>query len=471
MKICVLNGSPKGMDSVTMQYVRFLELAYPEHTFVVENIGQRIAALTAKDEEYQKVIASIDAADAILFATPVYVMLVPAQLKRFIELLFSHNARPSFFNKFAASITTSIHFFDHTANEYLHAIAEDLGMHWAGSFMAGMNDLLGEDCQEQLLRFGEEFFWLAEKKPQLQRTYPPLRPVNKEYQSAGIPMPLDCGDKKIVILTDAGPGTNLERMTGRLASLFGRSASIVPLDDLKMKGGCLGCCACAFDNTCVYTDGFCEEWETSVLSADIIILAGTVKDRYFSAEFKQVFDRSFYRGHVPAMTGKTVGILAQGPFSQCSTLREVLHAEIALQGAALAGTVTDEEEISFATDGRIDALALRCLHLAKSGYVPPAGFPVIAGMKIFRDAIWSEMRPFFRADHAYYRKHGLYDFPQNDYSRRIKTSLLGLLLAIPQVRKQVRKEMKQNIVRPLQEALKTSRVLRRRARQTGAGRE
>jgi len=34
MKICVLNGSPKGRDSVTLQYVRFLELAFPGHTFV-----------------------------------------------------------------------------------------------------------------------------------------------------------------------------------------------------------------------------------------------------------------------------------------------------------------------------------------------------------------------------------------------------------------------------------------------------
>ena len=45
MKICVLNGSPKGRDSITMQYVRFLELAFPSHTFVIENVGQRIAAL------------------------------------------------------------------------------------------------------------------------------------------------------------------------------------------------------------------------------------------------------------------------------------------------------------------------------------------------------------------------------------------------------------------------------------------
>ena len=142
MKICVLNGSPKGSESVTMQYVRFLELAYPSHTFVFENVGQRIAAIEANEEEYKKVIATIDAADAVLFATPVYFMLVPAQLKRFIELIFSRNARPSFTGKFAGSLTTSIHFFDHTANAYLHAIAEDLGMHWAGSFLAGMEDLL-----------------------------------------------------------------------------------------------------------------------------------------------------------------------------------------------------------------------------------------------------------------------------------------------------------------------------------------
>ena len=41
MKICVLNGSPKGADSVTMQYVKFLTLAYPSHTFTIENIRDR----------------------------------------------------------------------------------------------------------------------------------------------------------------------------------------------------------------------------------------------------------------------------------------------------------------------------------------------------------------------------------------------------------------------------------------------
>lgn len=47
MKVCVLNGSPKGRESVTMQYVRFLELAFPAHTFVIEDAG-RISAQSGR---------------------------------------------------------------------------------------------------------------------------------------------------------------------------------------------------------------------------------------------------------------------------------------------------------------------------------------------------------------------------------------------------------------------------------------
>ena len=35
MKIAVLNGSPKGMVSVTMQYVRFLQKKCPQHEFAI----------------------------------------------------------------------------------------------------------------------------------------------------------------------------------------------------------------------------------------------------------------------------------------------------------------------------------------------------------------------------------------------------------------------------------------------------
>jgi hypothetical protein len=234
-----------------------------------------------------------------------------------------------------------------------------------------------------------------------------------------------------------------------------------------MKGGCLGCVRCAFDNTCVYTDGFRPFFEKTVLPADIIIIAGPVKDRYLSAMFKQFFDRSFYRGHVPAMTGKQVGFLVSGPLLQCGTLREILSVYPAMQGANLVGMVTDESPVSGVIDARIDAFCGRSLRLAHSGYIAPAGFPVVGGHKVFRDEIWGHMRAVFRADHAWYKKNGMYDFPQNNLRDRIFTTFLSLLLSIPSVRKKADKEMKEHMVEPFARVFEESPVLKQRKKRTG----
>jgi multimeric flavodoxin WrbA len=462
MKICVLNGSPKGNDSITMQYVRFLELAFPSHTFVIENVGQRIAALETQDEDFSRVIESVSSADGVVFATPVYFMLVPAQLKRFIELVFIRNAAAAFSEKYAASLTTSIHFFDHTANAYLHAIAEDLGMNWAGSFSAKMDDLLSLKHQESLVLFAEDFFDTVVRKPAVQRSFPPLANDMPQYRPGPIPLPFDTKGKNVVILSDAAPGSNLEKMVTRAASCFGRAASIVSLDEAGMNGGCLGCCRCAFDNTCIYTDGFSLFFEETVLSADILILAGSIRDRYLSAQFKQFFDRSFYRGHVPSLAGRQVALLIEGPLSQCCTLREVLTAYVAMQGANLAGIVTDEGPVSGVTDSRIDALCEHSIRLSQNGYVSPEGFPVAGGHKIFRDEIWGNMRAVFRADHAYYKKHGMYDFPQGDLPRRIRTMLLSLLLSVPPVRKKAEQQMHQHMIQPFARVFTESPFLKQR---------
>jgi len=462
MKICVLNGSPKGAESVTMQYVRFLGLAFPSHTFTVEHVGQRIAAIEADDREFSRVMAAVASADAILFATPVYFLLVPSQLKRFIELVFLRNSASSFEGKYAAALTTSIRFHDQTAHAYLQAVTEDLGMHAAGSFSAGMEDLLAEENQEKLVRFADDFFWVVTRRPELQRTFPLPAASPPPYRPGPIPLPFEAGDRNVVILSDAAPGSSLEKMVSRAASCFGRAASIVPLDEVGMKGGCLGCCRCAFDNSCVYTDGFRPFFEDTIRKADILILAGPVRDRFLSAKFKQFFDRSFYRGHVPSLEGKQVAFLIEGSISGCSTLREVLSVYTALQGANLAGIVTDEGPTSAVTDARIESLAERCLRLAGSGYIAPGGFPVFGGNKVLRDEIWRNLRPVFRMDHAYYRKHGKYDFPQRDLPQRIRTALLSLILSVPAVRNDVALHMNRHMIQPFARVFSESRVLQER---------
>ena len=45
MKIAVINGSPKGKYSITLQTVRYLEKKYPEHEFNILNAAQQIKSL------------------------------------------------------------------------------------------------------------------------------------------------------------------------------------------------------------------------------------------------------------------------------------------------------------------------------------------------------------------------------------------------------------------------------------------
>ena len=42
MKIVVLNGSPKGDISVTMQYVAYIRKKFPEHKYEILNVAHEI---------------------------------------------------------------------------------------------------------------------------------------------------------------------------------------------------------------------------------------------------------------------------------------------------------------------------------------------------------------------------------------------------------------------------------------------
>jgi NAD(P)H-dependent FMN reductase len=82
MKILVLNGSPKGELSVTMQYVRYMQKRNPTHDFAINHISQRIKLLDEHPEAFAEVIGQVRTADALLWATPVYYFLVPTQYKQ-----------------------------------------------------------------------------------------------------------------------------------------------------------------------------------------------------------------------------------------------------------------------------------------------------------------------------------------------------------------------------------------------------
>ena len=455
MRFVVLNGSPKGDMSVTMQYVRFLQKKVPAHEFPIHNISQRISKLEEDEKAFQEVLRSIESADGILWAFPLYFFLVPSQYKRFIELLWERNSTAVFKDKYAAVLTTSIHFYDHIAHAYLNAVCDDLSMRFFGGFSADMNDLLKERERERFLSFFSAFFDATRNKAPTLKNHLSLSPVSLKYSPGEPEGILDTAGKKVVILHDVNdPQSNAGRMIELLRKTFAGKPEIHNLLDVHIQGGCLGCIQCGYDNQCAYTgkDEYIEFFNSKVKTADILIFAGTVTDRYLSSRWKMFFDRSFFNTHTPVLSGKQVGFVLSGPLAQLPHLRQALEAYTELQQANFAGVVTDEGIDSAGLDENLRALARTLFDCASRDYVRPRTFLGVGAMKVFRDDVYGRLRFPFVADHAYYKKHDLYDFPQKQYRVRLRNGILGLLAHIPSFRKEVyKRRIKEEMLKPLKD--------------------
>ena len=455
MKVVVLNGSPKGDVSVTMQYIAYVKKKFPGNTYEILNVAAEIKKTEADAARKDALIGSIKSADLVIWAFPLYFLLVSSQYKRFIELIFGMKEKEVFSGKYAISISTSINFFDQTAHAYIRGISDDLGMNYLGAYSAEMRDLLNVAERKRLETFASIIFSAVDGKIPVQRESAPVIASEFTYVPGTDPIPLDTGAKKIVILTDDdGRSANLTAMVQRLQKRFSGSAEVVNLHNLDIRGGCLGCCQCAFDNTCVYTDGYVDFYRNTLLASDIIILAGSVRDRYLSWTWKQFFDRSFFKGHTPGLSGKQVGFAISGPASQIPTLKEALSAW-ADNGSCNAYFVTDEPKESGNLDALLDAFAGRLLMASDMGYIPPHTFYAVGGHKIFRDAIYSGMRFVFQADYQYYRDHRMFDFPQSDLKTRCMNAVFIPLTKIPKFRKKMFNDLKHHMIRPFEKVLKT----------------
>jgi multimeric flavodoxin WrbA len=458
MKLVVLNGSPKGMNSVTMQYVLFLKKKFPEHEFSIQNVCQDISKLEASDEHFRQITDAVAASDAVLWAFPLYYLLVHAHYKRFIELLFERHAEGSFRNKYAAILSTSIHFFDHTAHEYIRGICEDLGMRCVGGYSAAMYDLLKERERDRLLLFAKNLFKAVKEQVTVPRRYQPVVHAEFAYQAGKPPQATDTQRKSVMIVTDSEcPQDNLAKMVERLRGTFHGPVSVVNLNEIRIRGGCTGCIQCGLDNRCIYhdADDIREVYER-LMAADVVLLAGTIRDRYLSSRWKLFFDRGFFHGHVPMFVGKQMGVVVSGPLMQLANLRQILESYVLTQQANLVGMVTDECGDSAELDRQLDHFARQMIDSAVAGYIQPPNFLAVGSRKLFRDEIWSNLRLVFRADHRYYRSRGLYDFPSRSLKTRLSEGILTLLLLIPRFGKEFRKRIKDEMVKPLTKVIEDS---------------
>ncbi|MBQ2899509.1 MAG: NAD(P)H-dependent oxidoreductase [Oscillospiraceae bacterium] len=442
MKILVINGSPKGKFSITLQTVKYLEKLYPEHEFSVLDAGQRIKAL---EKDFSAAGEAVEKAELIIFSYPVYTFVAPCQLHRFIELLKESGLDLS--GKFATQLSTSKHFYDITAHNYIRDNCFDLGMKYIKGLSADMDDLLSKKGQKEAREFFDYVCWNAEngfsetapEKPSAPKNVPVSLPENSGAEKSG----------DVVIITDCEPeNKQLSAMISRFCTVLPRKTRVVNLRDFPFSGGCLGCFGCAVSGKCVYKDGFDDFLRNELQTGEAIVYAFTVKDHSMGALFKMYDDRQFCNGHRTVTMGMPFGYLVSGNLSEEENLRMIIEARAQVGGNFLAGIATDESD----PDYEIDRLAKTLSYAIENKYVPPQNFYGIGGMKIFRDLIW-QMQGMMKADHKFYKSHGQYDFPQKKWPRMLAMYAVGAMIGNPKIKAKMGNKMNEGMLMPYKKLL------------------
>ncbi len=450
MQIVIINGSPKGEYSTTLQTMRYLEILHPEHNFEVHHVGQRIRVL---EQDITPVADAMQKADLIVFSYPVYTFIAPYQLQRFIELLKASDLCLE--GKMATQISTSKHFYDITAQRYIQDNCQDMGMKVIRGLSADMDDLPTKKGQKEAEDFFQYVCWCMEHDHYEPVAINTAKPTNMPVT---VPAALDeaaiankPGD--VVIVTDcAADDQQLQNMIDRFRMVMPRKTRIVNISDYPFQGGCLGCFNCAVSGKCVYKDGFDDYLRNEIQTAQSIVYAFTVKDHSMGARFKLYDDRNFCNGHRTVSMGMPIGYLVSGNYHSEPNLQMIVEARAQVGSNFLAGAATDETD----PDGEIDRLAQTLQYALEHQYMPPQNFYGVGGMKVFRDLIWL-MQGFMRADHKFYKEHGQYDFPQKKWPTMLMMYLIGEMIANPKLKAKVGTKFNEGMVAPYKKVLEKAK--------------
>ena len=444
MNILLLNGSPAGRDSITLQTAAYGKILFPEHIYTELDVGQRIKSF---EKDFDECEQALKEADLVIFCYPVYTFLVPAQLQRFIEIIKEKGIDLT--GKYATQITTSKHFYDITAHEFIKDNCADLKMRYIRGLSADMEDLLSKKGQEDAESFFRYVFWNMENS--ISQPYVQYPETDQELITAADTAENPVKTGRAVIVTDLTNDTDgrLQAMIRRFRNRVSMNTDVVDLQEFPFAGGCLGCFNCAASGKCIYKDGFDAYLRENIQKSDAIVYAYTIKDHSMGYRFKLFDDRQFCNGHRTVTMGRPVAYLVDGRLDQEPNLRTLMEARSQVGGNFPAGIASDEHD----PDQEIDDLAASLAYAVNHHYETPANFYGVGGMKIFRDLIW-QMQGLMREDHRFYKEHGFYDFPQKKKGMIAGMYAVGAMMHNEKIRKKMGSRMTEGMIMPYKGVLK-----------------
>ncbi len=446
MNILILNGSPKGEYSITLHTCLYIKALHPEHTYEVLHVGQRIRKL---EQDMSEALAALDRADLILFSYPVYTFIVPYQLHRFLELVKKSGIDLS--GKFATQISTSKHFYDVTAHRFIQDNCADLGLRYIKGLSADMDDLTKPQGQNEADAFFRYVVHCME-----QGLWEPAS-VSGPSQPGAYTRCLSEGAHKsgketVIVANLKEDDCALTAMIEDFQAIYPYPTRIINVQDFPFSGGCISCFHCAADGKCIYKDGFDTFLRQEIQTADSIVFAYSIEDHSMGSRFKLYDDRQFCNGHRTVTMGMPMGYLVCGDLVQEENLRTIMEARCEVGHNFYCGAACTADEIK--------TMAARMVYSLENSYVQPQNFYGVGGMKIFRDLIYI-MRGIMRADHKFYKDHGIYDFPQKKKGTLIAMLLVGTLMNNPKLRAKAGGQISEGMIAPYKKILKKLEQIKR----------
>ena len=454
MEILVINGSPSGKNSITLHTALYLEKLFPDQRFFYLNAAQSIQSL---EKDFSPAIEALKKADIILFVYPVYTFIAPSQMHSFIRLMKENLQKNllSIKGKVASQITTSKHFYDITAHNYIRDNCFDLGLNYIPGLSADMDDLLNYKGQKQATDWFLHLLWCYDNK----LFEKPVEHVNKNLVTQiNFPYGEDelKKDKDIVILVDSSNSNpTLEAMVKYFRAKIPYKTRVIDLGSYLFKGGCLGCFHCAPKGKCIYNDGFESLLRDQIQKSDCIIEAFNIQDHSMGRRFKMYDDRQFCNGHRTVTMGMPTGYIITGNLDAEENLRMILEGRSQVGGNYITGIATNQTN----PEKELDDLAKNLEYVLEYGFEQSSNYLGVGGRKIFRDLIYL-MRGMMKEDHRFYKAHGLYDdFPQKQRKTVRKMKLVGMLMRHPKLLAKANTKMTEGMIGPYRKVVDNAKEL------------
>lgn len=427
MNVLVINGSPKGKNSITLQTVKYIKKFNPDDSFEVIHAGQQIKAL---EKDFSSCLEKLKNADFILFSYPVYTFIVPAQLHRFLELVKENFKKGELSGKFASQITTSKHFYDTTAHDFISENCRDLNMKVLEGLPADMEDLTSKRGQKEALDFWRYIkFQIQMDKALSSKTIT----GNSEKEKSKFRVALICDIPE----SDAALKSRVEAFKMR----FPYTVEEFNLQQVRIDGGCISCFNCSNDGQCIYKDGFSDLLRNKIITADAQVYAFTITNHSMGSKFKYYDDRNFCNGHRTMTMDKPVGYIINGDLNSENNLKTIIRGRASVGHNILTHLAVEGE-------GEIETLSAKLTYCLENPVVQPQNFFGVGGMKIFRDLIYV-MGGLMSADYRFYKSKGFFkDFPTKQKKKKFLMKLVGFLMHNPALKKKAGSKVDEGMLMP-----------------------